>query len=219
MVPKWPTSNEKLLSVWSVHDLWIPQLFQKLTLIVFVSSFLSTGGFWFYSYFYLPFCAHTRRADFQASSWKRNWLNVWVALFQRKAFFCQVKCDTDTHQEFVLRGSAQVRTQGFLSLTWVGWGASVSGGWCGGVRLLLQSSCSEHWPAGEAQRRTSESEPSWWCLSELSSLSTFTFCIKENITWFIYNWIFHLPLNRERVILWFFYLHFLNDYNNGSTHQ
>lgn len=59
------------------------------------------------------------------------------------------------HQEqvlgpLVLHQPAQVRTQGFLSLTWVGWEASVSGGWCGGV-LLLQASCSERWPADEAE--------------------------------------------------------------------
>lgn len=44
--------------------------------------------------------------------------------------------------------SALLRTQGSLSLTWAGWGASVWGGWCEGVRLLLRPSCSERWPAG-----------------------------------------------------------------------
>lgn len=44
--------------------------------------------------------------------------------------------------------SASLHTQGSPSLTWAGWGASVWGGWCEGVRRLLRPSCSERWPTG-----------------------------------------------------------------------
>lgn len=47
------------------------------------------------------------------------------------------------------RHTYALHTQGSLSPTWAGWGASVWGGWCEGVLLLLQLSYSERWPVGD----------------------------------------------------------------------
>lgn len=190
----------------SVHDSWIPQQSQKLTVILLVSSFLSSGGFGFYSYFYLPFWAHTRQADFQASSWKRNWFNVGVALFQWKAFYCRVKCDTDTHQEqlpgeggaepsllyasqhrYVPKGSFPWhRWAGGLLCRGVGAGESASSS---SLHVLSTGLQEEHREEPQNQSQAGDAFQTW-ILSQPSNV-----CIKENITRLIYNWRFHLTGN------------------------